>query len=163
ALEEPGHFIDDCECNHKNSVSRGMIVALILHNLIEGIAMGLTAVSDMRLGISMAIGIALHNIPIGATLAISIKAAGEKQTRAVLASVFVGLSQPLGALAGLLLFKGPNMEGALSALMAVVAGILVFISFDELWPAARLNGSRKTTIIALLAGICFIPVAEMLI
>lgn len=161
--EEPGHYIDDCECAHGETISRGMIIALLLHNILEGLATGVTVVSDSRLGISMAIGIAIHNIPIGATLAISVRSAGGKRTKAILDSALVGLSQPLGALVGVLFFQGSSMGGILSACMAIVAGILVFISFDELWPAARLSGSRKLTIIALLIGICFIPITEALI
>lgn len=162
--EEPaGHFIDDCECAHGQTISKGMIIALLLHNVIEGLATGVTVVSDSRLGISMALGIALHNIPIGATLAISVRSAGGKRSKAIWDSALVGLSQPVGALVGVLFFQGSSMSGILSACMAIVAGILVFISFDELWPAARLSGSRKLTIIALLIGICFIPITEALI
>lgn len=162
-LEGPGHFIDECECTHSETISYGMIIALLLHNIIEGLATGVTVVSDARLGMSMALGIALHNIPIGATLAISVRSAGGKRSKAILASALVGLSQPVGAIIGVLFFQGNAMTGILSACMAIVAGILVFISFDELWPAARLSGSRKLTIFALLVGMCFIPLTEALI
>lgn len=161
--ENPGHYIDDCECAHGETISHGMIIALLLHNIIEGLATGVTVVSDARLGMSMALGIALHNIPIGATLAISVRSAGGKRSKAILSSILVGLSQPIGALVGVLFFQGSAMDSVLCACMAVVAGILVFISFDELWPAARLSGSRKLTIIALLVGMCFIPLTEALI
>lgn len=161
--KEPGHYINVCECSHQHEISRGMIVALLLHNIIEGLATGVTVVSNTRLGINMAIGIALHNIPIGATLAVSVMSAGHNKSNAVLKSAIVGLAQPVGAFIGAVIFRGAISSSALSACMAIVAGILVFISFDEMWPAARSCGSRNLTIGALLVGICFIPLTEMLI
>lgn len=161
--DEPGHYINECECSHSHVVSKGMVLALVLHNVIEGIATGVATQSNLHLGISMALGIAIHNVPIGATLAVSVMSSGASMGQAVLKAVLVGLAQPLGALVGVLFLHGSQANSALSACMAVVAGILVFISFDELWPAARREGARNLTIIALLLGICFIPLSEMLL
>lgn len=161
--EEPGHYINECECSHSHVVSKGMVIALVLHNAIEGMAMGIAAQADLHLGISMALGIAIHNIPIGATLAVSVMSAGASIGQAVIKAVLVGLAQPLGAVVGVFLLGGAQADAVLCACMAVVAGILVFISFDELWPAARKSGSRNLTIAALLIGICFIPLSEILL
>lgn len=161
--EAPGHYIEDCECVHDHDDARGIIVALVLHNVLEGFATGVTVTTDIALGITMAIGIAIHNIPIGTTLAVSVMSAGKKRKDAIITATLVGLSQPFGALIGQLIFDGSVNEEILAVCMAIVAGIMVFISFDELWPAARKSGSRNLTIIALVIGICFIPVTEMLI
>lgn len=158
----PGHFIEDCECAHEDHVSSAMIIALLLHNVLEGFATGITAMSDLRLGINMALGIAIHNIPIGTTLAVSLISSGKSKGSAVFKTALVGLSQPLGALAGILLVEqvSPSLVAAFNC---IVAGVLIYISFDELWPAARKNGSRNLTIFALLAGICFISLSELII
>ncbi len=161
--EEPGHYINECECSHSHALSKGMVLALVLHNIIEGIATGFTAQQDLRLGLSMALGIAIHNIPIGATLAVSVMSTGESLKKAVVKSALVGLSQPLGALVGILFLQEIKASNVMCACLAVVSGILVFISFDELWPASRKYGSRNMTIIALLLGICFIPLSEVLV
>lgn len=163
--EAPGHYIEECECahDHDHGVSHSIIIALVLHNILEGFATGVTVATDIGLGITMAIGIAIHNIPIGTTLAVSVISSGKKRANAIITSVLVGLSQPLGALVGLLIFGEAVNAAILTACMAIVAGIMVFISFDELWPAARKSGSRNLTIIALVIGICFIPITEMLI
>ena len=161
--EEPGHYINECECSHSHTISHGMVAALILHNVIEGIATGVAVQSNLRLGISMALGIAIHNVPIGATLCVSLMSAGESRGKAIINAVLVGLSQPLGAVLGLLVLTGNAAQSGLNACMALVAGILIFISFDELWPAARKDGSRNMTIVALLLGICFIPITEILL
>ena len=147
--KEPGHFIDECECTHSESVHVGMIIALLLHNIIEGLATGVIAAGDLHLGLSMAVGIAIHNIPIGATLAISVMSSGKKKSRAVLTSTLVGLSQPVGALVGMLFAISGTL---LDLCTALVAGIILFIAFDELWPAARRNGNRTVNIVAMLAG-----------
>ena len=161
--EEPGHYINECECSHSQTISHGMVAALILHNVIEGVATGVAVESDLRLGLSMALGIAIHNVPIGATLCVSLMSARESRGKAIFNAVLVGLSQPLGAVLGLLVLTGSAAQSGLNACMALVAGILIFISFDELWPAARKNGSRNMTIVALLLGICFIPITEILL
>lgn len=150
---EPGHYISECECAHSETVSKGMIIALLLHNVLEGLALGVTSFEDISLGFGMAIGIAIHNIPIGTTLGIAVISSGKKKINAILSSALVGLSQPLGALIGLLFFKNAD----LSICLSLVAGILIFISFDELWPAARKEGKRNLIILSLLIGICFIP------
>lgn len=161
--DEPGHYIHECECTHSHTLSRGMVLALVLHNLLEGAATGMAVEANFRIGLSMAIGIAIHNIPIGATLGASLMSTGESKGKVFLNVTLVALSQCVGALFGILAVSGPKAQEALRASMAIVAGILIFISFDELWPAARKDGTRKITIISLLVGICFIPLTEILL
>ena len=161
--DEPGHYIHECECTHSHTLSRGMVLALVLHNILEGAATGMAVEADFRMGLSMAIGIAIHNIPIGATLGASLMSAGESKGKVILNVTLVALSQCLGAIFGILAVSKAEAQEVLKASMAIVAGILIFISFDELWPAARKDGSRKITIISLLVGICFIPITEILL
>ncbi len=161
--EVPGHYLNDCECAHENHVHGSMIIALLLHNILEGLATGVAVVSNSRLGMNMALGIAIHNIPIGTTLAVSMLSANKTRGNALLVATIVGLSQPLGAFLGTTVLAGILTDGFLAVCNAIVAGILVFISFDELWPAARKSGSRNLTIGALMIGICFVPLTELLI
>lgn len=161
AEEAPGHYINDCACIHEDTISHGMIMALVLHNVIEGLAMGIAVKASQRIGINMAIGIAIHNIPIGTTLAVSLLSAGKTKKQAVLSSAFVGFSQTVSAVLGAVALNLSIEFGTLLAFCnAVVSGILVFVAFDELWPAARKSGSRNLTIFALLIGICFTNIIE---
>ncbi|MCF0237023.1 MAG: ZIP family metal transporter, partial [Sphaerochaetaceae bacterium] len=140
-VQEPGHYIDECLCSHEESVSWGMILALVLHNVIEGFATGIALTSNLKIGFAMAIGIALHNLPIGFTLGITMESAGFKKGKIYLFVVLVALSQPLGAIGGLLLLAlSKEVEILLGFSMAVASGIMVFVAFDELWPAARKSG-----------------------
>ncbi len=162
--EEPGHFIDTAfEQRHEiERAGMGMVFALMLHNVIEGMATGMTTVGNVRLGIGMGLAIALHNIPIGATLALPVAYGGSKR-KAVLWALLVGLTQPLGALLGLLLFGTEASPFVMALLNSFVAGILVFITFDELWPAARSGGGRSRSIFMLLVGIAFMGLTENLL
>ena len=160
--EEPGHYISECECTHSHDVSMVMIIALVLHNIIEGLVTGITASNNIRFGWALAIGIALHNIPIGLTLSESVVSSGKKKAEAVLICAAVGMTQPLGALIGMLLFGHGSHDNMMGILMAVTSGILVYISFNELWPAVREYNNRKATIIMLFLGIIFIPVLSFL-
>lgn len=158
--EEPGHFIDtEFEKHDIGRAGTGMVLALMLHNIVEGMATGMTAAGNLRLGIGMALAIALHNIPIGATLALPIGYGGSK-SKAILTALLVGLTQPLGALIGVLFFGASTSPVVMGMLTSFVAGILVFISFDELWPAAQHSGGRSRSILMLLLGICFMLVTE---
>lgn len=158
--EEPGHFIDpEFESHDIAQAGKGMVVALLLHNIIEGMATGMTAAGDLRLGIGMAIAIALHNVPIGATLALPVGYGGSK-SKAILTALVVGLVQPLGALVEVLFFGSSGSPVVMGMLTSFVAGILVYISFDELWPAAQHSGGRSRSIAMLFLGICFMLVTE---
>lgn len=157
--EHPGHYV-----NIKSQVTQagyGMIVGLILHNVIEGMAIGMTTASDLRMGIGMALAIAFHNIPIGMTLALPVTYGTGKKSRAVVTALTVGLTQPLGAVFGILVMNSVASTWIISLLMALVAGILIFITFDELWPAAQQGMGRTASMISLLAGIAFILIAEL--
>lgn len=163
--EEPGHYIDTEFEKHDHDIARagkGMVIALMLHNIVEGMATGMTTAGNLRLGIGMALAIALHNIPIGATLALPVSYGGSKKV-ALLTALAVGLTQPVGALLGGLIFGAAASPVVMGMLTCFVAGILVYISFDELWPAAQHSGGRSRSIFVLLLGICFMLVTEGLL
>ncbi len=160
--EEPGHFISECDCSHSDHLSRSMILALSLHNLIEGMVTGITATTNIRLGWSLALGIALHNIPIGLTLAISIVSTGRSKLKAVLFSIIIGLVQVLGAVIGILILKPFKEINILPVLMSITSGILIYISFNELWPAAKESKNRKLIILVMSLGLIFIPALELI-
>lgn len=161
-LKEPGHYIDECECSHGHSISQGMVIALLLHNVLEGLANGLTSLSDVKLGISMALAIAIHNIPIGTTLAIAAVSSGHSKSKAVLYCLLIGLAQPLGALIGIGICNFAFTAVLMSASQAIVAGVLIFIAFDEMWPMALKTESRNLNIIVMIIGVVFILLSEAL-
>ncbi len=132
----------------------GMLVALgvAIHNFPEGMATFAGTLQDVRLGAAIAVAIAIHNIPEGIAVAAPIYAATGNRRKAFLWSFMSGIAEPLGAaLAALVLM--PFLNGAvLGAMLAVVAGIMVFISLDELVPVSRSFGEEHVSIAGIIVG-----------
>jgi zinc transporter, ZIP family len=127
-------------------------LAIAIHNFPEGLATFIGALQDPALGISIAVAIAIHNIPEGVAVSVPIYYATGSRKKAFLYSFLSGLSEPVGALVGfffLMRFLGDLMFGLV---FAGVAGIMVYISLDELLPAAEKYGEHHTAIYGLIAG-----------
>ena len=132
----------------------GLFVALGLgiHNFPEGMASFATTLSDAKLGIAVAIAIAIHNIPEGLAVSAPVYAATGSRRKAFWWSFLSGVAEPAGALlaAAVLL---PFLNGAvLGGLLSAVAGIMVFISIDELLPVSRAYEEEHLSIVGVVAG-----------
>jgi ZIP family zinc transporter len=127
-------------------------VAIALHNFPEGIATFVAALDHTRLGVGIAVAIALHNIPEGIAVAVPVFYATGSRARAFSWSFLSGLSEPLGALVAWLLLSGHPGGVLRGVLFAAVAGVMVFISFDELLPTAREYGEHHVAVYGLTAG-----------
>jgi len=126
--------------------------AIALHNFPEGIATFVAALDDPKLGASIAAAIAIHNIPEGIAVAVPVFYATGSRVRAFTWSFLSGLSEPLGALVAWLLLSA-FLGGALRGILfAAVAGVMVFISFDELLPTAREYGEHHIAVYGLISG-----------
>lgn len=134
-------------------------MAIALHNFPEGLAAFLASLHDISLGIPIAIAIALHNIPEGVAISVPIYQATGSRRKAFFLSFSSGLAEPVGALMGFLLiapFISPTLFGFL---FASVAGIMVFISLDNLLPTAREYGEPHLAIYGLMAGMGFMAIS----
>ncbi|MFA6030551.1 MAG: zinc transporter ZupT [Elusimicrobiota bacterium] len=126
--------------------------ALTVHNIPEGLATFVAALNDPTTGLSIALAIAIHNVPEGISVSVPIFYATGDRRKAFLYSFATGLAELVGAALGYLLlapFIGPTLFGLA---FAFVAGIMVFISFDELLPAAHDTGDHHLVLFGLLAG-----------
>ncbi len=144
----------DSPVHHDRLVRSGMLFALAIavHNFPEGMAAFTAALTDPVTGISIGIAIAIHNIPEGITVSVPIYHATGSRMRAFLLSFLSGLAEPLGALTAWL-FLLPFLSPALLAcVFAAVAGIMVFISFDELLPLAEEYGEHHLAILGVVGG-----------
>ncbi|MDF1615275.1 zinc transporter ZupT [Desulfurivibrio dismutans] len=137
-------------------------LAVALHNFPEGFATFSVALLDPALGIPIAIAIAIHNIPEGVAVALPIYHGSGSRTKGFVSSLLSGLAQPVGAVVGFLLLAPFLGEGSLGLILAMVAGIMVYISFDELIPSARLYGNAHTPIIGLLSGMLVMALSLVL-
>lgn len=139
----------------KNRLMRmGLFTALAIgiHNFPEGLATFTAALNDPELGLAIAIAIAIHNIPEGIAVSVPVYYATGSRKKAFLLSFLSGLSEPVGALIGYLILMPFMNDQLFGILFASVAGIMVFISLDELLPAAREYGEHHLSIYGLLAG-----------
>ncbi|MDF2611446.1 MAG: zupT [Lachnospiraceae bacterium] len=150
---------------HKSSLMRmGLFTALAIgiHNFPEGLATFTAALSDPSLGIPIAIAIAIHNIPEGIAVAVPIFYATGSRKQAFKLSFLSGLSEPVGALIGyLLLFRFFN-DAMFGFIFASVAGIMVYISLDELLPSAREYGEHHLSVYGLIAGMAVMAISLLL-
>ncbi len=140
---------------HKQNLMRmGLFTAfaITLHNFPEGLATFIATLEDPKMGVAIASAIAIHNIPEGIAVAVPIFYATNSKKKAFGLSFLSGLSEPLGAMLGyffLLNFLGDNAFGFI---FAAVAGIMVYISLDELLPAAKEYGEHHTSMLGLVCG-----------
>lgn len=116
----------------------------------------------MRMGIFTVLAIAIHNIPEGIAVSVPIYQATGSKIKAFRYSFLSGLAEPLGALTGWLILKPIMSDTVFGILFAGVAGIMVFISFDELLPAAREYGEHHLSIYGLISGMAVMAISLLL-
>ncbi len=136
-----------------------MALAITIHNFPEGLATFMAAVADPKLGLSIALAIAIHNIPEGISVSVPLFFATGSRGKAFLWSFMSGLAEPVGGLIGLLIVSYLASPALLGMIFALVAGIMVYISFDELLPAAREYGEHHHAIGGLIAGMAVMAVS----
>ena len=127
-------------------------LALAIHNFPEGLATFLATIDNTTLGISVAVAVALHNIPEGIAVALPIFHATENRRQAFWYSAFSGLAEPLGACVGFFFITWILHQAALGMMFALVAGIMVYISLDELLPTAHDYGNGHLVIMGVIGG-----------
>jgi ZIP family zinc transporter len=133
-------------------------LAITLHNFPEGMATFTATLADPVVGSSVALAVALHNIPEGIAVAIPLFYATGRRGRAVALSFLSGLAEPLGALAAFLLLR-PFLDATLLGIIfAAVAGIMVFVSLDQLVPNAKLYGRGHQSVYGLVGGMALMAI-----
>jgi zinc transporter, ZIP family len=139
---------------HKKLMAAGIFTAIgiAIHNIPEGLAVFISSVDDLSLGIPLAFAIALHNIPEGIAVAIPICYATKSKRKAVFWSFLSGVAEPLGAVIGIIFLMPYLNETILNLSLAFVAGIMVFISFDELLPVAYKENHTHISDIGVIVG-----------
>jgi len=161
----PDHIEDDLfspqeSCSHKHHrIKRaGMLtaIAIAIHNFPEGMATFFVTTQNVTLGFTVAMAIAIHNIPEGIAVALPIYHATGKKRTAIWYSFLSGISEPIGAILGLIALHYFLPHAAIGFLFAAVAGIMVYISFDTILPLSRDYGDGHYSVFGILSGIFFI-------
>lgn len=156
---------------HQKLMRMGLFTALAIgiHNFPEGLATFLAALEDPSLGVAIAIAVALHNIPEGVSVSVPIFYATGSRKKAFIYSALSGLAEPVGALiayAAIRLFLGGDTGVVPPEVMGVlfggVAGIMVYISLDELLPTSRAYGKGHDSLFGLVAGMMVMALSLLL-
>jgi len=137
-------------------------LAIAIHNFPEGLATFAAALNDPTMAIGIAVAIAIHNIPEGIAISLPVFFATNNKKKAFWLSFLSGLAEPVGALIGYLLLSSFMNDTVFGIIFASVAGIMVFISLDELLPSAREYGEHHLSIYGLIAGMAVMAVSLLL-
>lgn len=144
-------------------------LAITIHNFPEGLATFLAALDDPQLGLAIAVAIALHNIPEGISVSVPIFYATGSRKKAFIYSALSGLAELIGAVIGYVairLFFGGNNGAVPPEIMGIlfggVAGIMVYISLDELLPTSRAYGKGHDSLFGLVAGMLVMALSLLL-
>lgn len=138
-------------------------IVMMLHNFPEGIATFMASLHTTSLGVTIAIAIALHNIPEGISVAIPLYYSSGSRRKAVAYTFLTGFAEPLGALLAYAVLRPFLSDALLGFIFAAVAGIMVYISMDELLPSSRAYGAGHDSMYGLVAGMLATAVSLMLL
>lgn len=158
--------IQDCSHKKKKLMRMGMFsaLAIAIHNFPEGMATFTAGLVDPTIAIPIAVAIAIHNIPEGIAVSVPIYYATGSRRKAFVLSFLSGVSEPIGALIGyFLIFWLTGMSNTVYGMMfGSVAGIMVFISLDELLPTAEEYGEHHIAIYGLVAGMAVMALSLLM-
>ena len=152
------------ELHEKKLLRMGLFsaLAITIHNLPEGIATFMTAAADPALGVSIAIAIAIHNIPEGIAVSVPIFYSTKSRKKAFFYSFLSGFAEPLGAIIGIFILKSmPDFP--IGLILSAVAGIMVYISLDELLPTAEEYAEHHIAIAGLIGGMLVMALSLLLL
>lgn len=159
---EPG--TTDEAARRSRLIKTGMFTAgaLAFHNFPEGFATFMAGLEGYEVALPVAIAIAIHNIPEGVAVAVPLRAATGSRKKAFWWATLSGLAEPAGALIGFLILMPLMGPATLGFSFAAVAGIMVFISLDELLPTAEDTGEHHYAIYGLIVGMAIMALSLLL-
>ncbi len=138
------------------------MIAIIIHNIPEGIATFLSTSTNLTLGIALTVAIALHNIPEGISISVPVYHATKSRKKAILFTFISGMSEPLGAVLAFLFLKPIMSDAIMGSMLALIAGIMVHIGMLKLFPTAMNYPNKKKTFIFFIIGIIFMLTSHLL-
>lgn len=164
AMEHIGGIGKDTH-RRPNLLRTGLITALVLgvHNFPEGMVTFLAGLKDINIAIPISIAIAIHNIPEGISVSVPIYYATGNRKKAFWLSFLSGLAEPVGAVIGYAMLAPFLNDNLFGIIFGIIAGIMVFISLDELLPAAEEYGKHHQAIYGLVAGMAVMAASLLML
>lgn len=134
-------------------------IAIAIHNLPEGLAIFTAGLKDITLAIPIAAAVIMHNIPLSIAISVPIYYSTKSKRKAFLYTLLVGLCQPLGAIIGYLLLSNFFNDGFFGILYTIIAGIMVFVSLDELLPISQKYEDHHISVYGAIAGMIVMAIS----
>ena len=167
-VENPHHFKEpseevETETRHLKRSGIFIAVAIGIHNFPEGLVTFVSTLNNTKIGIIVALAIAIHNVIEGITVSVPLFYATGDRNKAFLYSFLSGLIEPLGAILGFLIL-GPFLTPTLMAVLpAFIAGIMIYISLDEILPMAHRYGYGHLVILGVILGMLAIAISLLML
>ena len=167
----PVQGVHNHSVKHNRLMRMGLFTALAIaiHNLPEGLVTFMAALQDPALGVAIAVAVALHNIPEGISVSVPIFYATGNRKKAFAYSVLSGLAEPFGAVIAYMMLRiiftgsaGVIPPHLMGILFGGVAGIMVYISLDELLPTSRAYGKGHDSLFGLAGGMLVMALSLLL-
>lgn len=146
---------------HSKLLSAGILTAVGvgIHNMPEGLAVFMSSLGGVKLGVALAVAIAIHNIPEGIAIAMPVYYATKSRRKAFWLSFLASIAEPVGALVGIAAIIPFMSKDLLALSFAFAAGIMVFISFDELLPLAYTHKDNHIPIAGIIIGMVVMAIS----
>lgn len=167
-------FIPDHDHEEKTNLNKGELrenlihigivtsLALILHNIVEGMAVYGTILSNTKLGVAVTIGIGFHNIPLGMVIAATFYQSNENIWKTIAIISMVALSTFLGGLIMFFLNINTISPVILGTLLSITLGMIIYIAFSELIPRVRESKNKKVCYVGMAIGLMFLLISTLL-
>ncbi len=138
------------------------IAAVTLHNLPEGGAVGVSFGSgDVGIGLSLAIAVALQNIPEGLAVALPLVALGYSRPQAIMIASMTGLIEPVGGILGVLLATA--FVPVLPLAMGIAGGAMLFVISEDIIPQSQAGVQARQATFAMLIGFVVMMILDNLV
>lgn len=138
------------------------MVAIILHNIPEGIATFITSTNNLSLGITLTLAIALHNIPEGISIAVPIYHSTGNKLKAIMYALLSGMSEVVGSVLAYFFLAPFINDHIMAALYAIIAGIMIHISVYELIPGAYKDSTLTKVLKYFIIGFIIMIISHLL-
>jgi ZIP family zinc transporter len=153
------HHDHDKQNPHLTKLGLMSALAIGIHNIPEGLALFTAGLKEISLAYPVAVAVIIHNIPLSIAISLPLTYSTGSKKKAFLYTLLVGLMQPLGAVLGYLVLSNHFNDLVFGILFSVVAGIMIFVSLDELLPAAQKDEDHHISVYGAIAGMIVMAVA----
>jgi len=159
--DEHEHHHEENE-EHLSKLGLMSAVAIAIHNLPEGLAIFTAGLKDISLAIPLAAAVILHNIPLSIAISVPIYYSTGSKKKAFVYSLLVGLCQPFGAVIGYLILSKLFNDLVFGILFSIVAGIMIFVSLDELLPSSQKYEDHHISVYGAIAGMAVMALSMII-